>query len=194
MVIITTLFITMGAVSYAAYGSSTETVVLLNLPQDNKLVNGVQFLYSAAILLSTPLQIFPAIRITENALFTKSGKYNRNIKWQKNGFRCVVVMLCAAIAWMGADNLDKFVALVGNFACIPLVYIYPVSLFFSVPGIPLTRTTAPAPLPRRRQKQALQSIRHLPVRLWLHRHGLHHEPDADELGVGAFLAPAARVL
>ncbi|AEO63348.1 uncharacterized protein THITE_2108459 [Thermothielavioides terrestris NRRL 8126] len=130
MVIITTLFTVMGAVSYAAYGSKTETVVLLNLPQDDKLVNGVQFLYSLAILLSTPLQIFPAIRITENALFTKSGKYNPYIKWQKNVYRFFVVALCALIAWGGADNLDKFVALVGNFACIPLVYIYPPMLHF----------------------------------------------------------------
>jgi len=126
MIIITTLFITMGAFSYASYGSKTETVVLLNLPQDSRMVNAVQFLYSVAILLSTPLQIFPAIRITENGLFTKSGKYNPYIKWQKNGYRFLVVAACAAIAWGGADNLDKFVALVGNFACIPLVYIYPV--------------------------------------------------------------------
>ncbi len=132
MIIITVLFITMGAVSYAAYGSKTETVVLLNLPQDDRLVNGVQLLYSLAILLSTPLQLFPAIRITENALFTKSGKYNPYIKWQKNVFRFGLVFLCTLIAWGGADNLDKFVALVGNFACIPLVYIYPVSQ----PGTP----------------------------------------------------------
>ncbi|KAK3365964.1 transmembrane amino acid transporter protein-domain-containing protein [Lasiosphaeria ovina] len=130
MIIITTLFIVMGAVSYAAYGSKTETVVLLNLPQDDKFVNGVQFLYSLAILLSTPLQIFPAIRITENALFTKSGKYNPYIKWQKNGYRFFLVAACALIAWGGADNLDKFVALVGNFACIPLVYIYPPMLHY----------------------------------------------------------------
>ncbi|KAI1853623.1 hypothetical protein JX266_001607 [Neoarthrinium moseri] len=130
MIIITTLFIGMGAVSYAAYGSKTETVVLLNLPQDNKFVNSVQFLYSVAILLSTPLQIFPAIKITENALFTQSGKYNPYIKWQKNGFRFLVVFLCAFIAWGGADDLDKFVALVGNFACIPLVYIYPPLLHY----------------------------------------------------------------
>ncbi|KAL7625095.1 hypothetical protein AAE478_004309 [Parahypoxylon ruwenzoriense] len=137
MIIISVLFITMGAVSYAAYGSKTETVVLLNLPQDNKLVNGVQFLYSLAILLSTPLQIFPAIRITENALFTRSGKYNPYIKWQKNMFRFFVVFLCALIAWGGADDLDKFVALVGNFACIPLVYIYPPLLHYR--GVARTR-------------------------------------------------------
>jgi len=127
MIIMSVIFITMGAVSYAAYGSKTETVVLLNLPQDSKFVNGVQLLYSLAILLSTPLQIFPAIKITENALFTKSGKYNPYIKWQKNMFRFFMVFLCAAIAWGGSDNLDKFVALVGNFACIPLTFIYPVS-------------------------------------------------------------------
>jgi len=127
MVIITTIFISMGALSYAAYGSATKTVVILNLPQDSKFVNAVQFLYSCAILLSTPLQIFPAIKITENELFTRSGKYNPFIKWQKNVFRFFFVIFCAGVAWIGANDLDKFVALVGSFACVPLVYIYPVS-------------------------------------------------------------------
>ncbi|ERF76548.1 hypothetical protein EPUS_05821 [Endocarpon pusillum Z07020] len=125
MVIITILFTSMGALSYAAYGSATKTVVILNLPQDDRFVNAVQFLYSLAILLSTPLQLFPAIRIMENELFTRSGKYNRWIKWKKNVFRFVLVMLCAMVAWVGAGDLDKFVALVGSFACVPLVYVYP---------------------------------------------------------------------
>jgi proton-coupled amino acid transporter len=133
MIIISVIFISMGALSYAAFGSATETVVILNMPQDSKFVNAVQFLYSVAILLSTPLQIFPAIKITENELFTRSGKYNPHIKWQKNVFRFFVVMLCAAIAWVGADDLDKFVSVVGSFACIPLVYIYPVSSPRSTP-------------------------------------------------------------
>ena len=125
MVIITTLFISIGALSYAAYGSHTQTVVILNLPQDDKFVNAVQFLYSLAILLSTPLQLFPAIRIMENELFSRSGKYNPYIKWQKNTFRFCLVVICALIAWGGAGDLDKFVALVGSFACVPLVYVYP---------------------------------------------------------------------
>ncbi|CRG88008.1 Vacuolar amino acid transporter 3 [Talaromyces islandicus] len=125
MIIITVIFLSAGAVSYAAYGSATRTVVLLNLPQDDKFVNAVQFLYSLAILLSTPLQLFPAIRITENELFTRSGKYNPGIKWKKNFFRFMLVMFCAFIAWGGAEDLDKFVSLVGSFACVPLVYVYP---------------------------------------------------------------------
>lgn len=125
MIIITVLFSAAGILSYTAYGSHTKTVVLLNLPQDDKMVNGVQFLYSLAILLSTPLQLFPAIRVMENGLFSKSGKYNPNIKWQKNLFRFFLVIVCALIAWGGAGDLDKFVSLVGSFACVPLVYVYP---------------------------------------------------------------------
>jgi solute carrier family 36 (proton-coupled amino acid transporter) len=125
MIIITVLFTSIGALSYAAYGSTTKTVILLNLPQDNKMANAVQFMYSLAILLSTPLQLFPAIRILENELFSRSGKYNPYIKWKKNAFRFFLVVVCALIAWGGADDLDKFVALVGSFACVPLVYVYP---------------------------------------------------------------------
>ena len=128
MIAITLVFIAAGAVSYAAFGSKTRTVVLLNLPQDNKFVNGVQFIYSLAILLSTPLQIYPAIEITSQQLFSKTGKYNPWVKWKKNFFRFFMVVFCAMIAWAGAGDLDKFVSLVGSFACIPLVFLYPVSL------------------------------------------------------------------
>ena len=38
----------------------------------------------------------------------------------------------AGIAWLGANDLDKFVALVGSFACIPLVYIYPPMMHYRV--------------------------------------------------------------
>jgi proton-coupled amino acid transporter len=125
MIGITLIFVSMGALCYAAYGSNVKTVVILNLPQDSKFVNGVQLLYSLAILLSTPLQLFPAIRILENGLFIRSGKHNPTIKWQKNVFRFFLVFFTALVAWGGADDLDKFVALIGSFACIPLVYVYP---------------------------------------------------------------------
>ncbi|KAI9724480.1 MAG: hypothetical protein M1812_000548 [Candelaria pacifica] len=127
MVVITVVFTSMGALSYAAYGSSTKTVILLNMPQDDRFVNAVQLLYSLAILLSTPLQLFPAIRLIETGLFTRSGKYDPKIKWYKNLVRFLMVALCAGVAYGGAGDLDKFVALVGSFACIPLVYIFPVS-------------------------------------------------------------------
>ncbi|KKY17875.1 putative amino acid [Diplodia seriata] len=130
MIVITVIFVSMGALSYAAFGSKTKTVIILNMPQDNKFVNGVQFIYSLAILLSTPLQIFPAIEIASQQLFSKTGKFNPWVKWKKNFFRFFMVMCCALIAWVGAGDLDKFVSLVGSFACIPLVYIYPPLLHY----------------------------------------------------------------
>ncbi|KAF1920022.1 transmembrane amino acid transporter protein-domain-containing protein [Ampelomyces quisqualis] len=130
MIIITVIFLTAGALSYAAFGSKTKTVVLLNMPQDNKFVNAVQFIYSLAILLSTPLQIYPAIEITSQQLFSRTGKYNPYVKWKKNFFRFFMVAVCACIAWAGAGDLDKFVSLVGSFACIPLVFIYPPMLHY----------------------------------------------------------------
>lgn len=130
MAIITFVYISMGILSYAAYGSNVETVVILNMPQDNRLVNSVQFIYAMAILLSTPLQLFPAIRIMENAWFPKSGKHDSRAKWTKNVFRMGVVLITAFVAWGGADDLDKFVALIGSFACIPLTYIYPPLLHY----------------------------------------------------------------
>ncbi|KAL9072384.1 MAG: hypothetical protein Q9157_005107 [Trypethelium eluteriae] len=111
MIGITIIFLSSGAFSYAAFGSHTKTVILLNMPQDNPFVQTVQFLYSMAILLSTPLQIFPAIEISAQQCFSKSGKYNPWIKWQKNFFRFFVVAACALIAWVGAGDLDKFVSL-----------------------------------------------------------------------------------
>jgi proton-coupled amino acid transporter len=105
-----------GILSYAAYGSDVQTVVIKNLPQDSKFVQGVQFLYSLAILLSAPLQIFPALRIMENWLFIQSGKEDVRVKWQKNFFRMCIVIATYFVSWFGAQDLDKFVSFVGSFA------------------------------------------------------------------------------
>lgn len=76
----------------------------------------VQLLDSLAILLSVPLQLFPAMCIPEQSIFTGSGKVEVKFKWQKNIFRIFIVIFCALISCAGASDLDKFVALVGSFA------------------------------------------------------------------------------
>jgi len=119
-----------GVLSYLAFGSDIQTVVIINLDAESKMTQAVQFLYSLAILLSVPLQLFPAVRIMENGIFKRSGKANPRVKWLKNLFRCAVVFMCAAISWAGAADLDKFVAFVGSFACVPLCYIYPAMLHY----------------------------------------------------------------
>jgi len=185
-VIMSVIFISMGALSYAAYGSNTKTVIILNMPQDDKLVNGVQFLYSVAILLSIPLQIFPAIEITSQQLFSRTGKYNPWIKWKKNCFRFFMVILCASIAWAGADDLDKFVSIVGSFACIPLVYIYPVSVSPKSPHArPLLITViATHALPYHFHTFVAKGRGLCACRLWSLHDDLHHCSNYHELGGG----------
>ncbi|KAJ1026844.1 hypothetical protein NDA16_002141 [Ustilago loliicola] len=135
------LFASAGSLSYMAFGSKIQTVVITNLPQSSRFVQAMQFLYSIAILLSTPLQLFPALAVLEKGIFTRSGKYNWKVKTEKNLFRFLVVAVCCLAAWAGANDLDKFVSLIGSVACVPLCFIYPPLLHLKANA---TRTTTKA--------------------------------------------------
>ncbi|KAL8798917.1 MAG: hypothetical protein Q9182_006289 [Xanthomendoza sp. 2 TL-2023] len=130
MIIITIIFTSVGALCYATFGYKTRVEIISNYPQTSKLVNSVQFLYSLAVLVGTPVQLFPATRIIETKIFgdRASGKKSPALKWKKNAFRTAITVLCGLISILGASDLDKFVALIGAFACVPLVYIYPAFL------------------------------------------------------------------
>jgi proton-coupled amino acid transporter len=131
MLIITVIFTSVGVLCYATFGSDTQIEIISNYPQDSKLVNAVQFLYSIAVLAGTPVQLFPALRIVEGKMFgRRSGKRDAMTKWKKNAFRTGVVLVCGGISIVGSSNLDRFVSLIGSFACVPLVYIYPPLLHF----------------------------------------------------------------
>ncbi|KAF7312624.1 Aa-trans domain-containing protein [Mycena indigotica] len=130
MCIVLVLFGGAGALAYLTFGSEVQTVVLVNLDAESKMVQSVQFIYSIAIMLSVPLQLFPAIRIMENGLFTRSGKADFRVKWTKNMFRFATVFFAATLSWLGAADLDKFVAFIGCFACVPLCYVYPAMLHY----------------------------------------------------------------
>ncbi|KAK3348462.1 transmembrane amino acid transporter protein-domain-containing protein [Neurospora tetraspora] len=132
MVIITVVFTSVGALSYATFGTDTQIEIINNFPQDSKLVNAVQFLYSVAVLVGTPVQLFPALRIIEGKVFGphRSGKRSLRTKWIKNMFRLGLLVLCGVVSVLGTGNLDKFVALIGSTACVPLVYVYPAYLHY----------------------------------------------------------------
>ncbi|KAI9502280.1 transmembrane amino acid transporter protein-domain-containing protein [Coemansia spiralis] len=130
LVVCAALFVCIGAFSYMALGDSVEAVVLLNLPSGTVWTMGVQLLYSLAIIMSVPLQLFPAIRIIESGIFTRSGKGNPVVKWQKNLFRALLVVFIAIVAIFGAAELDNFIAIVGASSCLPLSFLYPVMLHY----------------------------------------------------------------
>ena len=158
MAIITSIFVGIGTIGYFSFGDKIKSIIILNLPQDQFAVQSILILYSIAVFLSGPLQLFPAIKIGESLIFRhskkkskrqqhqhgstdesntnntddndgklyhQSGKYNPQVKWLKNGFRAISVIFICSLAYLNADNIDKFVSFNGCFACIPLVYIYP---------------------------------------------------------------------
>ncbi|KAI0487188.1 transmembrane amino acid transporter [Xylaria cf. heliscus] len=131
MFLITIIFTAVGALCYATFGKDTSIEIINNYPQTSKFVNAVQFLYSLAVLAGNPVQLFPALRILEGAIFgRRSGKRSLRTKWKKNAFRSFLVFVCGGVSIIGTGNLDKFVALIGSFACVPLVYIYPAFLHY----------------------------------------------------------------
>lgn len=132
MLIITAIFTSIGALCYATFGERTQIEVINNFPQSSRLVNAVQLIYALAVLIGNPVQLFPAMRILEGRLFGphRSGKKSVATKWKKNAFRTSLVVFCCAVAIGGSENLDRFVALIGSVACVPLVYVYPPFLHF----------------------------------------------------------------
>ncbi|KAI0437831.1 transmembrane amino acid transporter [Xylaria telfairii] len=131
MFLITIIFTAVGVLCYATFGKNTSIEIINNYPQTSKFVNAVQFLYSLAVLAGNPVQLFPALRILEGGIFgRRSGKRSLRTKWKKNAFRSLLVFVCGGVSILGTGNLDKFVALIGSFACVPLVYIYPAYLHY----------------------------------------------------------------
>ncbi|KAK6201489.1 transmembrane amino acid transporter protein-domain-containing protein [Scheffersomyces amazonensis] len=139
MFFITVLFVGIGTIGYSSFGDQVKSIIILNLPQGNVAVQSILILYSLAVFLTAPLQLFPAIKIGESVIFSsnhknknetgklyqQSGKYNPQVKWLKNLFRGLSVSAICTIAYLNSKNIDKFVSFNGCFACIPLVYIYP---------------------------------------------------------------------
>ncbi|KAG0687627.1 neutral amino acid transporter [Pichia californica] len=186
MVIVTVIFSSIASISYLSFGNDTHTIIFMDF-DTNALSICIRIMYSISILLSTPIQLFPAIKIIENYIFNQnrktwkdkvrrnseaisilnefggsaggttgnirgsiasydsisnvnvnlvnqdglvSGKSDLYIKIYKNFTRVFFVFVMCGIAYLGSNNLDKFVSLIGSITCIPLIYIYPPMLFY----------------------------------------------------------------
>ncbi|KAI9500938.1 transmembrane amino acid transporter protein-domain-containing protein, partial [Coemansia spiralis] len=126
MAICTAVAVAMGGLSYSAFGDKTESIILLNMPSSTLMTLTVQLLYSLAMIFTLPLMMFPVIRILEQALFPRrSGKRNPAVKMQKNTFRMLLLVVVVVISIVGVEKLDRLIAIVGGFACIPIAFIYP---------------------------------------------------------------------
>lgn len=134
--IVACIFILIGAIGYSAFGDNTYASVVANLPTV-PLSAAVQLLYALAMILTAPFMLYPALTIIEQGLYGKhglfgyhSGRLSLKWKWIKNFTRSMVAVVCAVVSFgVGPAGLDKFVALVGSVACMPLCFIFPGKCF-----------------------------------------------------------------
>lgn len=134
MIICTIIFIFIGTIGYVAYGENTQASVVANLPKEPLSVT-VQLLYSIAMILTSPFMLYPPLTIIERGIFGthKSGRVNLRYKWLKNLTRSCIPIVCAAVSFgVGSGGLNKFVALVGSIACMPLCFIFPGMFHYKV--------------------------------------------------------------
>ena len=128
---LTVIYLIVGGFSAAIFGKHTETIILLNMPS-GMVLQILQIAYMFAILVSVPLQLFPAYEIMEEPLFPDphlGKKSSKSAELQRSLFRIAIVVIVCLAAYMFSNILDLFVSLVGVFICIPISFVYPPMLY-----------------------------------------------------------------
>ncbi|KAG0209685.1 neutral amino acid transporter [Mortierella sp. GBA30] len=131
LTVVCALLVSFGSLGYAAYGDKVQTIVLDDLPNstggEKAGKNAIQLLYIIAIFLTTPLMLFPCIRIMEQVVFSVVGDNTsgRSRLMKENLVRIIIDFAVAAVAYAGYSKLDIFISFVGSFACAPLLFIFP---------------------------------------------------------------------
>ncbi|KAF8924034.1 transmembrane amino acid transporter protein-domain-containing protein [Dissophora ornata] len=146
LAVVCMLLVSFGSLGYAAYGDNVQTIVLDNLPHgtggEKAGKNAIQLLYLIAVFFTTPLMLFPCIRIVENIIFGVVGDEPSGRKriMKENGVRVLIDLVVAIVAYAGYYKLNIFISFIGSFACAPLLFIFPPILHLrAFPGQPLWR-------------------------------------------------------
>ena len=84
----------------------------------------IKVAFSLNLVFSYPLVIFPANIIIEDNLYKGWPKSQRR-KWFKNLNRALMVIFTVVVSILMADQLDKFLALLGALGCTPITFTLP---------------------------------------------------------------------
>uniref|UniRef100_A0A7S2NGG8 Amino acid transporter transmembrane domain-containing protein n=1 Tax=Zooxanthella nutricula TaxID=1333877 RepID=A0A7S2NGG8_9DINO len=117
-------FVSFALIGYVAFGDAVHSIVILDLPAADPLVQAVKAAYACALILGSPLTFLPGGRITELWVFGES-RQKGQWKWQKNALRTAEFCAFAVIGVYGGQYFEKFIALTGALCCAPIALIYP---------------------------------------------------------------------
>ena len=145
-------YVLFGCTCTAALGSSLQTVLTSSLDQTSGLTVAIQLAYVTAILCTFPLQMFPVYSITRSLMY-KCGVLVRPPRgaalvgghsmgcdaagMKENVTRLALVCTMALVAIMEPQQLGHIVSLCGSLCGIPIGFIFPPAMHFT-----LTRETA----------------------------------------------------
>jgi len=127
---ITLFFILFGLLIYAAFGANTENVSTLNLPRNSVFSRIVPPLVTLVCISSIPLNAWITYQMYEP--YIAWSVWPRVRKWQKNASRTVVMVLMCLLTWLGGDQLQNILALVGGYGCSNLAIIVPSLLHIKI--------------------------------------------------------------
>ena len=123
--ILTTLIVLCQAsLSYLAYGNYIEELVTLNLPF-NKLTSILRILYSVALIMSYPIQMFAAVDIIENLEFYKNLPMSERYPNLKHIIVRTSIVLFTGIVAIEIPKFDLFLSFLGSFGGTFLCFVFP---------------------------------------------------------------------
>lgn len=129
------LQISFAFIAYLNYRGRTQSIVTISLA-DGQIAGGiasvvfVQLAWVVEVLLTFPLQLFPAVRILEHSCSIT--ERNSGLKWTKNLMRAGIVLLCMLVSLFGYTSVDNMVSMIGALGCIPLAITYPALFHYKV--------------------------------------------------------------
>eukprot|EP00762_Andalucia_godoyi_P003277 ANDGO_06626.mRNA.1 Vacuolar amino acid transporter 3 len=126
------IFMAFGAVGYSAYGSDVDAVITMELP-GGPLTTIVLISLILAILGTYPLMAYPAVELVEKSLFGEDAlvEPTNAVEWKRNGVRLGAVLLTVGLA-LAIPNFGLVIDFVGAFTCIPLMFIFPPLMHYTV--------------------------------------------------------------
>lgn len=126
----TLIYIVFGVLTYYALGDEVASLATLNLPKDSFEGKAIPMVSVLIGLVTFPLQAFVIFQTYEPKLSWSTGYMVR--KWQKNAARSFVLFFTVGITWLGGNELQNFLALVGGVCCASLALIFPSRLHMQI--------------------------------------------------------------
>lgn len=101
-----------------------DTPLITDKLPDNAIGNTIKLLFILNLLISYPLQLYPANIVVETYLYTGWAKTKKR-QWAKNFTRMLMVLFTILFTIALKDKLDKFLSVLGALTCTPILMFFP---------------------------------------------------------------------